>query len=152
MRRETLVLIWIAGLVLAALIYLVGPDQFLTVVMDTLNAIDDAFRHLVFTLGAQIFGIVRALTIALYVVFVVLALLSASRGRRGVGALILVTIVYALLVWRPYADYPAPVGRWIVAFALVLTSAIVMTQRLLRAPPPEEERWPHFRPPPGPPA
>ena len=149
MRRETLALIWIGGLVLAALIYAVGPDQFLDTVLNALDAIDFGIRRLILTLGAQVFGVVRALTIALYVVFVVLALISSSRGRRGMWALIVVTAAVALLVWRPYADYPAPAGRWIVAFALVLVSAIVMTQRLMQ--PPREGRWPPFRPPPGPP-
>ena len=149
MRRETLAFIWIGGLVLALVIYLVGPDQFLDAVWNTVDALDYAFRHLVFNLGVQIFGVVRALAIALYVVFAVLAVLSASRGRRGVGALIAVTIVFALLVWRPYSDGPAPTGRWIVAFGLVLVSAMAMTQRLLRAP--KEPRWPPFPPPPRPP-
>lgn len=148
MRRETLIAIWAGGLVLAALIYLIGPDQFLDTVLGVLDALDYAFRRLFVSLGLQIFTVVRALAIALYVVFVVLAIMSASRGRRGVGALIVVTIVFALLVWRPYADYPAPVGRWIVAFALVLVSAMIMTQRLMT--PPRQDRWPPF--PPRPPA
>jgi hypothetical protein len=147
-RRETLAIIWIGGLVLATLIYAVGPDQFLDVVLNVLDSIDFAFRRVIMALGAQIYGVVRALAIALYVVFAVLALLSSSRGRRGIWALIAVTLLFAMLVWRPYADYPAPPGRWIVAFALVLVSAIIMTQRLIR--PPRDGRWPPFQPPPPP--
>ncbi|MBS0641229.1 MAG: hypothetical protein JSS43_15250 [Proteobacteria bacterium] len=143
-----MIAIWVGGLILAAVIYLVGPDQFLDTVLNTLDAIDTAFRRLFITLGLQVFSVVRALAIALYIVFVVLAIMSASRGRRGVGALIVVTIIFALLVWRPYADYPAPVGRWIIAFALVLVAAMIMTQRLLAGPP--QERWSNF--PPRPPA
>jgi hypothetical protein len=144
-----LALIWIGGLALAALIYLVGADQFMDAVAVALNALDATFRHVLFTLGTQLFGVVRALTIALYVVFVILAVLSASRGRGGVGALIFISILYALLTWRPFEDYPPPVGRWIVAFALVLVAAIVMTQRLLASP--RDGRWPHYPPPERPP-
>src|SRR3954447_10871680 len=101
-RRETLIGIWIGGLVLAALIYMIGPDQFLDTVLNAFDLIDYAFRHFVITLGVQIFTLVRALTIALYIVFVVLVLMAVSRGRRGIWALIVVTVLCALLVWRPY--------------------------------------------------
>ena len=144
MRREILAIIWVGGLILAALIYLVGPDQFFDSVLNVLDTLDFGFRRLILSLGAQIFGVIRALAIALYVVFVVLALIASARGRRGMGALIVVSIVYALLVWRPYAEADIPTGRWIVAFVLAMVSAIVMTQRLLT--PPREGRWPPFPP------
>lgn len=148
MRRETLAIIWGGGLLLAVLIYLVGPDQFFDSVLALLDTLDFGFRRLILSLGTQLFGIIRALAIALYVVFVVLAVTASARGRHGIGALIVVSIVYALLVWRPYAVSDIPPGRWIVAFVLVMVSAIVMTQRLMR--PPREPRWPPF--PPRPPA
>ena len=44
MRRETLIGIWIGGLVLAALIYLIGPDQFLNTVLNAFDLIDYAFH------------------------------------------------------------------------------------------------------------
>ena len=147
-RRETLIGIWIGGLVLAALIYLVGPDQFLDTVLNAFDAIDYVFRHLVFNLGVQLYTLIRALTIALYIVFVVLALMAVSRGRPGIWALIVVTVLCMLLVWRPYSDFPVAPGRWIVAFAIVLLGAVMMTQRLMT--PPRQERWPPF--PPRPPA
>jgi hypothetical protein len=143
-RREILAIIWVGGLILAALIYLVGPDQFFDSVLNVLDTIDFGIRRLILSLGAQIFGVIRALAIALYIVFVVLALIASARGRRGMAALIVVSIVYALLVWRPYSVEDIPAGRWIVAFLLVMVSAIVMTQRLLT--PPREGRWPPFPP------
>ncbi len=154
MRRDTLVMIWIGGLVLAAAIYVVGPDQFLDVCLTVLDLIDDWIRRLVLTLGAQIFGVVRALAIALYVVFAVLAFLAAQRGRRGIWALIVVTVTFLMLVWRPYSEFPVPVGRWVIAFTLALVAAIVMTQRLLAPPPgpggPYGGPWSSRVPPPGP--
>jgi hypothetical protein len=130
-RRESILMIWISGLALC----LVAVD-----------AVDAAFRHVVSTLGAQVFGVVRALAIALYVVFAVLAVLASGRGQGGIGALVVVTLVDLILLWRPFDVYPAPLGRWIIALALVLAGAIVMTQRLLG--PPRPARGPYY-PPPG---
>ena len=149
MRRETIALIWVGGLVLAGVIYAVGPDQFLDACLNVFDTIDRVFRTLVLTLGAQVYGVVRALTIALYGVFAVLAFLAAQRGQRGVWAFIVVTFVFLLLVWRPYDLYPVPANRWIVAFALVLVAAIVMTQRLLGPQRGSGPPWPP-RMPPGP--
>jgi hypothetical protein len=144
-------MIWIGGVVLAVVIYAVGPDQFLDACLNLFDTIDRVFRTLVLTLGAQVYGVVRAVTIALYVVFAVLAFLAAQRGQRGVWAFIIVTLVFLFLVWRPYDGYPAPANRWIVAFALVLVGAIVMTQRLLGPQRRDAPPWPP-RMPPGPPA
>lgn len=151
MRRETILTIWIGGLVLAAALYGIGPERFLDACLSAIDAVDAAFRLLVFNLGAQAFAVVRALTIALYVVFAVLAFLAAQRGQRGVGALVLVSIALAVLVWRPYNPYPAPFARWVVAFALVLVSAIVMTQRLLMPSMRRHGPWPQNMPPNAPP-
>jgi hypothetical protein len=145
-RRESILLIWIGGLVLAAALYAIGPDRFLDVCLAAIDAMDAAFRHLVFTLGAQVFGVVRALAIALYVVFAVLAILSSGRGLGGIGALVMLTLVDLVLLWRPFDPYPAPLSRWILALCLVLAGAIVMTQRLLG--PPRMARGPYY-PPPG---
>jgi len=82
-RRESILMIWIGGLVLAGALYLIGPDRFLDTCVDLINAIDIAFRNLVATLGAQTYRVVRALAIAIYLVFVVLAFLSSQRGHRG---------------------------------------------------------------------
>ncbi|HVY16825.1 MAG TPA: hypothetical protein VHB27_16505 [Rhodopila sp.] len=141
MRRETITMIWVGGAVLAVLLYVIGPDQFLNACARFFDALDAAFRHLAFILGAQAYNVARALAIAFYVVFGILAFLSAQRGRGGIGGLIVMTIVLLLLVWRPYSD-PAPISHWIVALALVLVGAATMTQRLTAVP---------RRPPPFPP-
>ena len=94
MRRETILMIWIGGFVLAVALYLIGPDRFLDACSDLIDRIDAAFRNLVAALGAQAYGAVRAAAIALYVVFVVLALLASQRGHRGIGALMVVTVVF----------------------------------------------------------
>ncbi len=55
------------------------------------------------------FDVVRAAAIALYVVFVVLALLAGHRGLRSGGALFVVTVVFALLVGT---DWYEPGTKW----------------------------------------
>jgi hypothetical protein len=127
-------MIWIGGLVLAVALYAIGPDNFIAACLALMNGVDDLVRSLVYNLGAQVFGVVRAAAIAIYVVFVVLAFLAAQRGRRGVWALIVVTGAFLLLVWRPAGDPPAPAGRWVIALGLVVIGALVMTQRLLAVP------------------
>lgn len=131
MQRNTIAAIWIGGFVLAVALYAIGPDRFVEACLDLMNGIDAVFRNIVLTLGVQVFGIVRALAIAIYAVFLILASLSIARGSRGVWALIVVTVIFVMLVGRPDGDFSAPVGRWILALALVLTGAAVMTQRLL---------------------
>jgi hypothetical protein len=127
-------MIWIGGLVLAVALYVVGPDNFISATLALMNGLDDLFRSLVYNLGAQVFGVVRAAAIAIYVVFVILAVLSVQRGRRGVWALILVTAAFLFLVWHGVDEPPAPPGRWVVALALVVVGALTMTQRLLAQP------------------
>src|SRR5271166_4515554 len=144
-RRESIALIWIGGLVLALVLYAVGPDRFVEACLDLMDSIDAIFRALVYRLGAQVFNVVRALAIAIYVVFAVLAFLAVQRGLRGFWALVVVTVIFLMLVWRPYGDLSAPVGRWIVALALVVIGAAVMTQRLL-APPLRRDLPPPYPP------
>lgn len=134
MRRESILMIWIGGLVLAVALYLIGPDRFFDAVVNLFDTIDIAFRNLVAALGVQTYSVIRALAIAIYVVFAVLAVLSSQRGHSGIGALFVVTILVTILVWRPYDIYPAPLSRWIVALALNVAGAVVMTQRLTMQP------------------
>ena len=127
-------MIWIGGFMLAAALYLIGPDRFFDALLNLGDAINASFRTLVAMLGAQTYGVIRALAIAIYVVFAVLALLASQRGHRGLVALVAVSAAYLSLVWRPYDSYPAPLGRWMVALALVVVGAVVMTQRLIAPP------------------
>ncbi len=147
MRRESIVIIWIGGLVLAAIVYGIGPDRFLDACLNAIDAIQDAFHNLVLNLGFKAYGLIRALAIGLYAVFAVLAVLSSQRGRHGIGALVCVTIASAILVWRPYDVFPAPLSRWVVVLLLVFCSAIVMSQRLLAPAVRRVAPWPPQVPP-----
>jgi hypothetical protein len=133
-RRENILMIWAGGFALAVALYLIGPDRFFDACLNVIDGIDAAFRTLVEALGAKTYGVVRAFAIAIYVVFAVLAFMASQRGRRGIGALVVVTAVLLVLVWRPYDLYPAPISRWIAALVLVVVGALVMTQRLTAMP------------------
>ncbi|HEY0184945.1 MAG TPA: hypothetical protein VGC09_19260 [Rhodopila sp.] len=142
-------MIWIGGLLLAVALYLIGPERFFDTCLDLLDGIDTALRNVVAMLGVQAYSVVRALAIAIFVVFVVLAFLASQRGRRGIGALVIVTAVFLILVWHPYDAFPAPLSRWIAALVLVIVGALVMTQRLM--PPPFRRDGPPPYPPGSPP-
>jgi hypothetical protein len=133
-RREQILMIWIGGFVLAIALYLVGPDRFVDVVWDLFDSIDATLRDLAARLGAQTYGVVRAFAIAIYVVFAVLCVLASQRGHRGFWPLIVVTAVFFMLTGHPFAIYPAPLSRWIVALVLVVVAAVIMTQRLTTQP------------------
>ena len=130
MRREHILMIWAGGLILAVVLYLVGPDRFFDACLAFLDGIDAAFRGLIAELGMKTYGVIRALTIGIYVVFVVLAFLASQRGHRGLWPMLVVTVVFLMLVGHPFSDYPAPLSRWFASLALVVVGAVVMTQRL----------------------
>ena len=135
MRREQVAMIWIGGLVLAVALYVVGPDRFIDACWDLIDTIDDGFRALVAQLGAQTYGVVRALALAIYVVFAVLCVLASRRGHHGFWPLIVVTAVFFMLTGHPFGIYPAPLSRWMVSLAVMVIAAVVMTQRVTAAPP-----------------
>jgi nicotinamide riboside transporter PnuC len=148
MRRDHILMIWIGGIVLAVALYLIGPDRFFDTFFGLLDAIDAAFRNLLAELGVRTYSVVRALAIAIYVVFAVLAVLASQRGHRGFWALVVVSGVFMMLIWRPFGVYPAPLSRWMAALVLVVVAAVVMTQRLTV--PPARRNGPLPPYPPGP--
>ncbi len=145
MQRQTVGIIWIGGLVLALVLYLIGPDSFVTACLDLLAALDDAFHAFLSFLGTQAFNVVRAAAIAIFIVFLVLAFMAASKGLRAGWALVIVPITFLMLVWGPTSAMTGSISRWFAALVLVIIGGGVMTQRLLAPPPPA--RMPP--PPPG---
>jgi nicotinamide riboside transporter PnuC len=146
MRRDHILMIWIGGIVLAVALYLIGPDRFFDSVFSLLDGLDAALRNLVAEMGAKAYGVVRALAIAIYVVFAVLAVLASQRGHRGFWPLVVVSGVLMMLIWRPFGVYPAPLSRWIAALVLVVVAAVVMTQRLTIPPPRRDGPLPPYPP------
>ena len=131
-RRDPAILAWVAGLGLAALIYLVGPDHFLFRLEDTLHLFAWRVAEAIAELSATALDVVRALAIGLFVTFLVLAVAVVRRGGHARGAAIVVTVVFALLVG---GAEPGAAMRWFAAMVLCGIAASVMTGRLRQVPP-----------------
>lgn len=130
MDQRTITMIWIGGGVLALLVYLAGPDTFLSGIWGFLDGIEAGFHALLAFLGAQAFDVVRAAAIAIYIVFLVLGGIALHRGVKSVAAMIAVTLGFVLLVWRSDQGAYISSTRWLAALALAIIGAIVLTQRL----------------------
>ena len=128
-RRDPVVIAWVIGLALAALVYVVGPRDFLFRFMDTLHVVAWRLGEFVADLSLVALDVVRALAIGLFATFVVLSLAVVRRGGRAKGALILVTVLFVLLVGtqQPATDSNA---RWTAALILSSVAAFVMTGRM----------------------
>jgi hypothetical protein len=150
-RQQTILSIWAGGIVLAIVLYAIGPDRFVSACLDSLLLAEAAFRNLMLSLGMHAYNLVRAAAIAMYVVFAVLGGMAAFRGLRAWSALIIVTGVFLVLVWRPEEIDPTPVGRWLAGLVLCLAAAFAMTRRLT-APPAtgaDKPAWPRYPGKPG---
>lgn len=131
-RRDPIVLAWVAGLSLAALVYVVGPDRFVFHIVDGLHVLAWRLSEAIDDLSLLALDLVRALAIGLFATFVVLAVAVARRGGRGRGALLLVTLLFVVLAGGGI-DGAAPNARWTAALLLSGLGAAVMTGRLRQA-------------------
>ncbi len=131
MRRNTVGLVWAAGLLLAAGLYLAGPDRFGTVVAEDLAWAAAQAQGAFYLLGAQAFDAARALAIGVFAVFVALCLLAVGRGLRARGALLAVGAVYLFLLLGPDSGDPILPDRWLAALLVAAVGALVMTRRLM---------------------
>ncbi len=126
-RRDPVLVAWLVGLALAALVFLVGPDHFLFRLDDALHLIVWRIAEALQQLSATALDAVRALAIGLYVTFMALAFAVHRRGGRARAAIVVVTLLYMGLVG--YA-VPGDQTRWLAALALSGVGAAVMTGRL----------------------
>jgi hypothetical protein len=131
MDRRTIGAIWIGGIVLMAALYVIGPQDFIRACQEFLGQFWSYVSQLIDTLMQRAFDAVRAAAIALYVVFVVLALLAGHHGIRSGGALFVVTVLFALLLGT---GWYSPATGWFSAALVACIGALVMTGRLLRTP------------------
>ena len=133
MRRDPVSVVWMVGLALAVLFYLLDPSLLAGRLGDALAwlalRVDYVFAELTFAAADA----VRAAALALYAVFVVLCLLAVRRGRRGRAALVFVSAAFVLLVaWN---DTGPGEQRWGEALLLAGVGAVVMTRRVRATPP-----------------
>jgi hypothetical protein len=142
MRPQTIGAIWLFGLVLAAALYAVGPDRFVQAGLDLADHAQAAMADLAAALTVGAFELMRALAIALFVVFLVLGVLAAQRGIRSRRALVLVSVLFLACVFDRSGAYGAAGGHWLGAFALAAVGAAVMTRRLIHPAPRDLPRDP----------
>lgn len=129
-RRDPVLLAWLVGLALAALVFLVGPDQFLFRVTDAVHVALWRIGEALAELSATALDAVRALSIGLFVTFLALSFAVLRRGGRARMALVVVSVLYLLLASDAA---PGDQTRWIAALALSATGAAIMTGRLRNA-------------------
>ena len=130
-RPGAITVIWLAGLVLAVLAYVVGPDRFMDTVWTVLWDFQATLTRLAASFATVSFDLVRAAAIGLFIVFVLLCLIAIRRGLRGWMALILVSFTYLSTVGS--SSYEESRGGWFMGFLLALGGATAMTTRLMRA-------------------
>ena len=138
MDRRTVGLIWLGGIILMVALYVVGPERFIAVFEDYVLRVWWFLEDTIEELATRAFEAVHAAAIALYAVFVALALAARWRGQRSGGALFLVTVLFLLLVGTRWYD---PGTSWFVAAVLAGIGAVVMTNRLIH--PAAIHRGPH---------
>lgn len=135
MDRRTIGLIWAGGFVLMILVYLVGPQHFIAACE---LAIANAVRwlsELLDTLVVRALEVVRAAAIALYGVFLVLAVLAMQRRLRAGGMFVVVTVVFLVLA---HTDWYGRNMRWLAAAVLIAVADVVLTKRLIHTPRPRD--------------
>ncbi len=133
MNRTTIGLIWLGGLGLMLLLYAIGPQHFLAACQAFFVHLWLGLDRLMAVLAYKALDAVRAAAIALYVVFVALAVLARRHGMRSGGTLMMVSVLFLILVQTDWYD---PGTKWLAAAVVAGVGAAMMTGRLLRPPPP----------------
>ena len=132
MDRRTIASIWCGGVVLMVVLYIGGPQHVIELCQIYLRQFWSFIGGLIEALTQRAFDAVRAAAIALYVVFVVLALLAGHRGLRSGAALFVITLVFLMLVGTHWYE---PGTKWFSAAVLAGVGAGMMTSPADAAPP-----------------
>lgn len=127
MQNRVVTVVWVVGLVLAALVYALGPDDTLASVFAFAEAVGDTVQRAIAELGGRAFDVLRALAIGCFAVFVVLSIVAAGRGLAGQWLMLWVSLGFLLLVWR---QGPEATAHWVLAFTLAACAALNATRRL----------------------
>ena len=135
MRRNTIGLVWLAGILLTVALYATGPDRFLQAAFDAVLGLHLFLRAMLANFTVEALELVRALAIGLFAIFVALGIMAARRGLRARAALLIVPGLFLALLYPVFDGYVLPTGRWFGAFLLAAVGALVMTRRLLSAGP-----------------
>lgn len=126
--RNPVAAIWVFGLVVALLVYQLGPNHLIATIAAVAAEALRVLERWSYDLSRISAEFVRAAAVGLYVVFVALSLLVIRNGGRARAALILVSGLFYLLVWRN--EFDVSEGRWLGGFLLTGIAALIMTHRL----------------------
>lgn len=129
MRRDPVAAVWIGGLALAAVLYLVGTDRFWFQVLNTLHVAGWWIGEVLDDLSGLAVELVRALALGLFATFGALCWLAARRGAAVRGTALLVGLVFLLLA----AGDGAGNLRWTGALLVAGVGALTVTRRLRMA-------------------
>ncbi len=128
-RRDPVLLAWVAGLGLAALVFVMGPERFFFRLVDTMHVVMWRVQEALEQFSIVTLDAVRALAIGLFATFVVLGVSVVRRGGRARGALFWVSALFVVLAGDLVGD-GSPNARWAAALLVVGAGAAVMTGRL----------------------
>ena len=131
MSRNTIGLIWIAGLVLAVLLTVIGPGVLGTTLGDAFDRTLDATSLALAQIGDPLREMIRGFAIAAFVVFIALCVLARRRGLPSMAAAVVVTLLFLLLAGAP-RDWGRSLhgSHWLLALLLTVAAALLMTRRL----------------------
>ena len=133
MRRNSVAMVWLFGLLATIAVYEIGPDRF---VGNLLYALDHFSETLDILAGQLIYGafdLMRAMALGLFGVFVVLCAIAHRRGIRSIRTLVVVSVLFLALIGAFGVSDGISISRhWLGAFLLAAVGAAVMTQRLAR--------------------
>lgn len=127
--RRSVGIVWIVGLLLALLLYLRQPERVIDTIALGLSDVEQQFDGFVISLSHQSILIIRALAIALFIVFVALAVIAAQRGLPARRMLLVVAFLYIVLLWHPFSGLILA-RDWVFAFLISAIASLVMTRRL----------------------
>ncbi len=127
--RRPVAIVWIVGLLIALLLYLRQPEHVIDSIALALNDVEQRFDGFIISLSHQSILIVRALAIALFIVFVALAIIAGQRGLPARRMLLVVAFLYIVLLWHPFSGLILA-RDWVFAFLISAVASLVMTRRL----------------------
>ena len=133
MRRNSVAIVWLLGIVGTVAVYQIGPDRFVFNLLNALVHFGDTLDELTGRLMYGAFDLMRALALGLFGVFVVLCVIANRRGLRSISTLVVVSLLFLALIGTFGVNDGVSISRhWMGAFVLAVVGAAVMTRRLSR--------------------
>lgn len=129
--RNIVAVVWLGGIVLALVLYLIGSGPFLDATLAALARAEWVIANGIAYLSTQTFDLVRSAAIALFVVFLVLGALAKQRGIGRGSGLVGLTVLFVVLI--ALGGYQSRFC-WLAALLVAGAGAVSMTQRLLNPP------------------